>query len=560
VLYDLLRETADALPGKLALICGDTHLSYGQLKDRVDRLATGLRSLGIQNNEKIAILHKNCHRFLEAYFAAAKIGAVLVPMNYRLSVDDFIYILDNCQAKLLITQPDLVRPLLESEDVLPLLKRIIFTHSNNETALESPADPLHRQRTDVRNMDYEALVEVISAEEPEETPKDEKSTKTVHDSDIAQIYYTSGTTGKPKGVILTHRNNRIHARNAVKELNLSSTDKWLHVSPMFHLADAWAVWAITRVGATHVMVPGFEPDRVLDAIERHHVTLSNFIPTMLNILVKHPGIRDYDCSSLRVILSGGAPIAKEVVRKVIEKFSCDYIQTYGLTETSPFLTMSILKEDMKELPFEDRLKYMVTTGRPFSGVELKVVREDGTEVNSDGQEVGEILAKGDTITPGYWRMPEETSQRIVDGWLHTKDLAVVYPEGYVTIVDRKDDVIISGGENIYSVEVDDVLYAHPSILEAAAFGLPDPVWGERVTAAVVLKEHEDVQEEELIRFCKERIAPFKAPKTVIFTDCLPKTGSAKICKYKLRQQFTRKNKQENDEKKRSKTEEGKPHG
>jgi len=560
VLYDLLRETADALPGKLALICGDTHLSYGQLKDRVDRLATGLRSLGIQNNEKIAILHKNCHRFLEAYFAAAKIGAVLVPMNYRLSVDDFIYILDNCQAKLLITQPDLVRPLLESEDVLPLLKRIIFTHSNNETALESPADPLHRQRTDVRNMDYEALVEVISAEEPEETPKDEKSTKTVHDSDIAQIYYTSGTTGKPKGVILTHRNNRIHARNAVKELNLSSADKWLHVSPMFHLADAWAVWAITRVGATHVMVPGFEPDRVLDAIERHHVTLSNFIPTMLNILVKHPGIRDYDCSSLRVILSGGAPIAKEVVRKVIEKFSCDYIQTYGLTETSPFLTMSILKEDMKELPFEDRLKYMVTTGRPFSGVELKVVREDGTEVNSDGQEVGEILAKGDTITPGYWRMPEETSQRIVDGWLHTKDLGVVNADGYVTIVDRKDDVIISGGENIYSVEVDDVLYSHPSVLEAAVFGLPDPVWGERVTAAVVLKDNENVREEEIINFCKERIAPFKAPKFVIFTDYLPKTGSAKICKYKLREQFLSQNKQWGKEKQNKKNKEGKSFG
>jgi fatty-acyl-CoA synthase len=204
--------------------------------------------------------------------------------------------------------------------------------------------------------------------------------------------------------------------------------------------------------------------------------------------------------------------------------------------------MSILKENMKALSFEERLRYKVTTGRPFYGVELKVVREDGTEVTPDEEEVGEILAKGETITPGYWRMPEETSERIVDGWLHTKDLAVVNPEGYVTIVDRKDDVILSGGENIYSVEVDDVLYAHPSILEAAVFGLPDPVWGERVAAAVVLKEHEDVKDEEIINFCKERIAPFKAPKTVIFTDCLPKTGSAKICKYKLREQYEKKGK------------------
>jgi acyl-CoA synthetase (AMP-forming)/AMP-acid ligase II len=285
------------------------------------------------------------------------------------------------------------------------------------------------------------------------------------------------------------------------------------------------------------MVPGFEPEPVLETIERHGVTLSNFIPTMLNIMVNYPDARKYDYSSLRLILSGGAPIAKEVVRKAIEVFGCEYIQTYGLTETSPFLTMSILEEEKKSLPFEDRLRYMVTTGRPFHGVALKVVREDGTEVTPDEHEVGEILAKGETVTPGYWRMSEETSKRIVDGWLHTKDLAVVNPEGYVTIVDRKDDVILSGGENIYSVEVDDVLYAHPCILEAATFGLPDPIWGEKVTAAVVLKEDEVVQEEEIISFCKERIAPFKAPKAVIFTDRLPKTGSAKICKYRLREQY-----------------------
>jgi acyl-CoA synthetase (AMP-forming)/AMP-acid ligase II len=329
---------------------------------------------------------------------------------------------------------------------------------------------------------------------------------------------------------------------------------------MFHLADAWAVWAITNVGGTHVMVPAFEPDCVLDSIEKHQVTLSNFIPTMLNIMVNYPGLGEYDYSSLRLILSGGAPIAKEVVRRVIEKFGCDYIQTYGLTETSPFLTMSILKEEMKDLPFEERLRYMVTTGRPFLGVRLKVVREDGTEVTSDETEVGEILAKGETVTPGYWYKPEETSERIVDGWLHTKDLAVVNPEGYVTIVDRKDDVIISGGENIYSVEVDDVLYAHPSILEAAVFGSPDPVWGETVTAAIVLKKDEDVLEEEIINFCKERIAPFKSPKTVIFTDCLPKTGSAKICKYKLREQFKRKSNIGKKGLQEKKKKEGKSHG
>jgi fatty-acyl-CoA synthase len=566
MLYDLLRKTVETSPDKTAVICGDKSYNYSQFKDRVDRLASGLRSLGIRKNDRVAILHKNCHQFLETYFAAAKIGAILVPINYRLSAEDFVYILDNSQAKLLITQPELillrlrdkdspvcldkqerlrlpnkqdllpplenqeklpplkhrgVLPLHENQERLQLLEHIVFTdtNTNSESIL----------KTNERYFTYESLMEDAIFSEGTET--------TINDVDIAQIYYTSGTTGKSKGVILTHKNNQIHAENTKKDLELTSEDRWLHVSPMFHLADAWAVWAITNVGATHVIVSGFEPDRVLDVIERHRVTLSNFIPTMLNIMVNYPGVEDFDYSSLRLILSGGAPIAKEIVRKVIEKFGCDYIQTYGLTETSPFLTMSILRDEMKNLPFEERLRYMVTTGRPFYGVGLKVVREDGTEVRPDEREVGEILAKGETVTPGYWQMPEETSQRIVDGWLHTKDLAVVNPKGYVTIVDRKDDVIISGGENIYSVEVDDVLYAHPSILEAAVFGLPDPVWGERVTAAVVLKEDEDAQEEEIINFCKERIAPFKAPKTVIFTDCLPKTGSAKICKYKLREQF-----------------------
>ncbi|MGD9345293.1 MAG: long-chain-fatty-acid--CoA ligase [Candidatus Aminicenantes bacterium] len=537
MLYDLLQKTAQDYPDRLAVICGETRLTFSQLKNRIDRLASGLKSLGIRKKEKIAVLHKNCHRFLETYFAAAKIGAILVPMNYRLSVDDFIYILDDSQANLLITQPDLVPRLLEAEDTLRHLERIIFTGSGRDSVSEYSFGPQAQTISDERNLDYESLVGGVNKKESEEGLVDKKNRDAVHDSDIAQIYYTSGTTGKPKGVILTHKNNRVHAVHANKELTLTQKDRWLHVSPMFHLADAWAVWAITKAGGTHVIVPEFEPDRILEAIERHRVTLSNFIPTMLNILVNSPGVRDYDCSSLRLILSGGAPIAKEVVRKAIDVFGCDYIQTYGLTETSPFLTMSILKDEMKSLPFEQRLRYMVTTGRPFYGVQLKVVREDGTEVTPDDGEVGEILAKGETVTPGYWHLPEETSERIVDGWLHTKDLAVINREGYLTIVDRMDDVIISGGENIYSVEVDDVLYAHPCILEAAVFGLSDPVWGERVTAAVVLKENENAGEDEIIDFCKERIAPFKAPKTVIFTDRLPKTGSAKICKYKLREKY-----------------------
>jgi len=517
-LYSLLANAAASYPDKLAVVCGDGRLSYAHFKERVDRLAQGLESIGINKGDKVAVIHENCHRFLEAYFAAARKGVIIVPVNTRLAAEDFVYILNNSLAKVLIAQPRFIFWIVEKKQKLPLLEVIILTEASMKETL------------DFELLDYEHL---LNTAQPQK-----KSSVLVEDSDIAQIYYTSGTTGRPKGVILTHRNNLVHAEGAIQELRLTEDDHWLHVSPMFHLADAWAVWSITQAAGTHVVIPCFEPELVIEAIENHRITLSNFIPSMLNILVNIPGVKSHDFRSLRLILSGGAPIAKEVVRKVIDTFGCDYIQTYGLTETSPFLTMSILIDDILSLPFEKRLRYMVTTGRPFHNVTLKVVRDDGAEVRPDETEVGEIVVKGETITPGYWRLPEETSRRIVDGWLHTRDLAVVNPEGYITIVDRMDDMIITGGEKVYSIEVENVLYSHPQILEAAVIGLEDPVWGESVSAVVVRKE-ENLGEEDVIQFCREHLAHFKAPKRVLFKDELPKTGSAKIYKYKLRRIFNK---------------------
>ncbi|MBW2138796.1 MAG: AMP-binding protein, partial [Deltaproteobacteria bacterium] len=256
-----------------------------------------------------------------------------------------------------------------------------------------------------------------------------------------------------------------------------------------------------------------------------------------NMLVNTPGVEGHDFSALRVLLSGGAPIAPEVVRKVMDTFKCDYVQTYGMTETSPYLTLSILKENLLRLPPEEQFTFKAKTGRPFLGVQLKVVREDGSEVEPDDREVGEIIVRGDTVTRGYWKRPEETAKSIKDGWLHTGDMATIDPEGYVNIVDRKKDVIITGGENVYSVEVENVLYSHPSLLEAAVIGIPDPKWGEAVKAVVVPKPGHSVTEEELIQYCKERIARYKAPKSVDFVGELPKTGSGKIYKKALRDRY-----------------------
>jgi acyl-CoA synthetase (AMP-forming)/AMP-acid ligase II len=255
---------------------------------------------------------------------------------------------------------------------------------------------------------------------------------------------------------------------------------------------------------------------------------------MLNALINDKYISSHDYSSLRVLLSGGAPIAPELVKKIMQTFRCDYIQTYGMTETSPYLTLSILKDNLLNLSDEEQFKYKAKTGRPFMGVNLKVVQEDGTEVTPDENEVGEIIVNGDIVTKGYWNLPDETEKAIKKDWLYTGDLAVIDKEGYVDIVDRKKDMIITGGENVYSIEVENALYSHPAVLEAAVIGVPDSKWGEAVKAVIVLKSDQTVTEKDIIQFCKERLAGYKAPKSVDFLDELPKTGSGKIFKKGLK--------------------------
>ncbi len=490
---------------KEAIVCEGKRFTYGDFVNRVYRLANGLKGLGIGKDGKVAILHPNCHVFMEAYYSAAVIGAVLVPINYRLSPREIAFILEDSESQLLIASPDFSSIAEEARRGVQRFPEVLFSG---------------------RGGSYEEFLSGSSGDVPSAAPMDGKA--------LAQIYYTSGTTGRPKGVMLTHGNVTSHALGTIAELHLTDSDVWIHVAPMFHLADAWATWAITWVGGTHVMVPHFEAKKVLETIQSERVTLTNMIPTTLNLMVNEPGVDRYDYSSLRVLLSGGAPIAPDVVRKIIETFGCDYIQTYGMTETSPYLTLSILKEHLKGLPYEEQLKYKSKTGREFIAVELKVVREDGTEVNPDDQEVGEIIVKGDNVTRGYWKLPEETQKAIRGGWLYTGDMAVIDGEGYVNIVDRKKDMILTGGENVYSTEVEHVLYRHPALLEAAVVGVPDDKWGEAVKAVVVVKQGQAVAEQEIIEFCRRNLAHYKSPKSVDFVNSLPRTGSGKIHKRSIR--------------------------
>ena len=514
-----LKKALDLYPEKIAVIDGQHKYTYHQIGERVAGLARFFQNRGIQPEDRISILEVNSYAFLETYYAAAGIGAILNPLNYRLAAREVAYILKDAGSRWLIAATrfaDVVRGALQED--LPL-DGILWIGQTPQVSGR------------IQSQNYEDAVSAHAGI---------LQTESIDESRVAHLYYTSGTTGRPKGVMLTHKNVCSHALMTISELKLEDTDVWGHVAPMFHLADAWATFAVTWVGGRHVMIGQFEAETVMAAIEKQQITLSNLIPTMLNLMIKHPRVTEYDFSSLRQILSGGAPIAPELVKSIMETLGCDYIQTYGMTETSPYLTFSILKDHLKALPPDAQLKYKSKTGRPAIGVELKVVDEQGVPIAADEQQVGEIWVQGDTITPGYWNQPEETARAFTGGWLRTGDLATLDAEGYVNIVDRKKDMIVTGGENVYSTEVENVLYMHPKILEAAVFGVPDDRWGETVNAAVVLKAGETASEDEIISFCKEHQASYKAPKAIHFLDELPKTGSGKIYKKGLRDPFLKK--------------------
>ena len=516
ILADTFKKAYKLFPKKQAIVCGTARWTYEEFYDGIQRLSHGLTEFGVRKDDKVAVLLPNCHYFLEAYYGITGVGAISIPINYRLSPPEIAFILRDSESKLLIADPMFRGQIDSIRREIPGIERILWT--GREGVGEEP-----------RDLNYEAVLNnAVSGNLPE---------RPISGEDIAQIYYTSGTTGRPKGVMLSHKNVTTHALGTIAEVHLTDRDVWIHVAPLFHLADAWATWAITWVGGTHVLIREFDARTVLETIEREKVTLTNLIPTMLNLMVNYPDVGKYDYRSLRVLLSGGAPIAPEVVRKIIETFKCDYIQTYGMTETSPYLTLSILKEHLDKLPYEDRLRFKSKTGREFIGVELKVVNDRGEEIKRDEIEVGEIIVKGDIVTKGYWKLPEETAKSIKDGWLYTGDMAVMDEEGYVTIVDRKKDMILTGGENVYSTEVENILYMHPAILECAVVGVPDEKWGEAVKGIVVLKPSQKATSQEIIQFCKDRIAHYKAPKSIDFIDALPRTGSGKIHKKGLRDPY-----------------------
>ncbi len=496
-LFSLLLDTATRSPNATALVTDDRTLSYRDALAAVEGLAAAMHARGVTKGDRIAGLFANTPEHFFAYFAAARLDAIFVPLNWRLSEGEMASVLKHAETKALVYELEFERA---------------ATGLAGCAEWTAPVGDL--------------LAEATCARPPQST--DDPAA-------IAQLYYTSGTTGNPKGVMLTHGNVGTHAASAVRELQLGPSDRWAHIAPMFHLADAWATFAITQQAGVHVFLSRFAAVPALDLLERHRITITNLVPTMLNLMAKEPGAAARKFS-LRAMLSGGASIAPEVVKQVIATFRCTYVQTYGMTETSPYLTVSLLDDAQRQLSPAQQLALQCRTGRAFDGVDLVVVRDDGSPIARDDKEVGEIRVKGKTVTKGYWRNPEATAAAFdARGYLCTGDIATIDSHGFVNIVDRKKDVIKTGAETVFSTEVENVVYQHPGVLECAVFGVPDALWGELVAVAVVPRAGMRVDSDELIAFCRSRIAHYKSPRIVRVMETLPKTGSGKIQKRRLRE-------------------------
>ena len=511
-----LRRAARLFPEKTAVVDGARRYTYGTLAERVNRLANALRHLGVGQGDKVAVLSPNSHRLLEAFFAVPQLGAILSPLNYRLTTPEFAYILEHSGTKAVLVDWEYAHQLAPVVDRLTGVQHYIVLRDT-----EAPTAALPAQ-------DYEALLAAASPDFPEPVE--------IAETDIATLNYTSGTTARPKGVMLSHRACTISTMNFIVSLNVRPTDVYLHTLPMFH-ANGWGgIWALTGLGGTQICLRKVEAEPIFRLMEQEGITLACAAPTVLVTLATFTRPRQYRLIPGIRIGTGGAPPAAAVLRNM-EALGIEVVHLYGLTETGPFLTSCEWQSAWNDLDVTVRYRLKARQGIAQLFTDVRVMDEHLREVPQDGRTVGEIVARGNNVMEGYYKQPEETEKAMRGGWFHTGDLAVVHPDGYIEVVDRAKDVIVSGGENISSVEVEAMLYEHPAVLEAAVVGIPDNTWGEVPKALVVLKPGQQASAQELMTFCRDHMAHFKAPKSVEFFTELPKTATGKVQKFALREQY-----------------------
>ena len=509
-----LHRAVDLFPNKIGVVCGRREFSYREFGERCERLASALRKNGIRPGDRVAYLSFNTHQLLEGYYGVVLAHAIVMPLNVRLSLIELQNILNHSGARVLLFENDFA-PLVEQlKPACSAIERFITLDDKVPAA----------------DLTYEELLAQGRAERADISSFDENA--------IAELFYTSGSTGDPKGVMLANRTLYLHAMAVASVYREPETVVDLHTIPLFH-ANGWGrPQASTMLGTKQVMIRRFDAPTVLGLIQKHGATDMALVPTMANALLNCPALGSYDVSSLRYITLGGAASSPELIERMEKAFQCEVFAGYGLTETSPLLTVACSKPGYTYASDDDRYRRRAMAGWPVFGMEIRVVDPEMNDVPRDMQTSGEVVTRGDHVMEGYYREPAMTAAVMSGPWFHTGDMAVWDEETFIQIVDRKKEIIISGGENISSIEVEKAISAHPEVFECAVVAAPDEKWGEVPAAIVVLKEASSLTSDDLLAFLEQRLGKFKLPRVIVFADDpLPKTGTGKIRKLVLREQF-----------------------
>jgi fatty-acyl-CoA synthase len=511
ILTDMLHRQLRLRRDHVAMTFAGRAFTYGQMSERVHRAANALLGLGVHKGERVAVLAHNSNHFLELYFANAHVGSVTTPLNYRLTPPELEYIINDSEAVAMIVAESLVPAIDSIRARLPKVRHWVCIGA------ERPG-----------YIDYETWIGAASDAPPQET---------VHENDLVWQMYTSGTTGRPKGAMITHRNlltNVLQLGFEVEEM--SDKDRTLVVAPLFHAAAVIASMVTLARGARVVIQKEFLPQEIVKAFDEEGVTHALFVPAMILFLLNMPGIEQVNFGTLRHVLYGAAPIPLEVLRRAMALFQCKFVQGFGQTESVAVLTSLRAEDHALEGADEAKIiRRLQSCGRELFGTEVRIVDAQGEEVPRG--EVGEIVARGDQVMRGYWKLPEATAEALRGGWLHTGDLGTMDEDGYVYVVDRLKDMIVSGAENIFPREIEELLFQHPAIADVAVIGVPSDEWGEEPKAIVVLKPGAKPTEAEILGYCEGKLARFKWPRSVEFVASLPRNPAGKVLKRELREPY-----------------------
>ena len=508
---DFLRRAAKLYPDKTAIVDGPLRLTYRDFQARANQLAHALLALGIAKGDRVCVLSPNSHFFLESYYGVTQIGAIIVPLNYRLAASDHEYIINHAGVKAVLVDHEYTKVLDGIRPSLPAVEHWIVAQDTGE----APAGW----------SDWERM---IATQPKTATPPIEQD-----ENDVLSINYTSGTTARPKGVMLTHRNCYINAYNFIAHLRISHEDVELWTLPMFHASGWGGPFALTGMGATHVVLRAATGPDIFRLIEAEGVTFACMAPAVLSTILNYPDRAKHDIKTVPRFTVAGAPPPAAFIERLERELGWQFIQIYGLTETSPIVTVSTPDYYTDKGDHARRAR----AGVEAIGTDIQLLDDEGNIVPKDGKSIGEVCARSNVVLKGYWLQPEETKRAIHDGYFHTGDLAIWDEFANIHIVDRKKDVIISGGENISSPEIEDALYKHPCVLECAVVGVPSEKWGETPKALIVLREGTSATEEDLLAFTREHLAHFKCPTSIDFVESLPRTVTGKLQKFVIRDRY-----------------------